>query len=157
MGPVERFFASFLNRFTIKGKLRLGFFLIPLFTLALGYTGYVGMVRVRYATQYQAYLTRLSSLTFEVVYREGTLFSHYQSQVLDEVNRTIKNLLAQKPQKESKGFIDRIFSITAFVPRDLRSRDEGLWQYIKDLVIKTATINQYLQERWKRGGAVDQV
>ncbi len=157
MGPIEGFFTSILNRLTIKGKLRLGFFLIPLLTVVLGYTGYVGMVRVKYATQHQAKLTQLTYLTFNLVHREESLLSHYQAQTLKDVNEIIEDLLKEEPQKHRLSLMEKIIYYTALMPREIKTGTQRIWNYIKDLILKVTSMNQFLEKRWKRDGPVDRV
>ena len=157
MGPIERFFTSILDRFTIKGKLRLGFFLIPLLTAALGYTGYVGMVRVKYATQHQAKLIQLTYLTFNLAHKEESLFSNYQVQTLRQVNEIIEDLLSRTPENNKPTLEEKFFYYTALMPQEIKKGTIQIWNYIKDLTLKITSMNQLLSERWKRGGAVDQV
>ena len=157
MGPIERSFTSILNRLTIKGKLRLGFFLIPLLTVALGYTGYVGMVRVKFATQHQARLTQLTYLTFNLVHKEESLLSHYQPQTLRDINEIITYLLKEEPQKHRLSLTEKVIYYTALMPREIKTGTQRIWNYIKDLILKVTSMNQLLEKRWKRDGAVDRV
>ncbi len=154
---MENFFTSLLNRLTIKKKLHLGFFLISFLTFALGYTGYVGMVKVKYATLYQARLTALTYLTLNLVHEEEALFSNYQTSSLDRVNKVIREIFIKERKDKALSAKEKFYYYTALMPREIKMGTESVWQYMKDLILKITSINQLLKKRWERGGAVDQV
>jgi len=154
---MERFFTSILNRFSIKGKLRLGFTLISLLTFALGYTGYVGMIKVKYATQYQARLTELTYLVLNLVHEEETLFTNYKASSQDRVNKIIQELLNKETKGKGLSLVEKFYYYTALMPKEIKMGTESIWQYMKDLILKITSMNQLLKKRWERDGAVDQV
>ncbi len=154
---MEKFFTSILNSFSIKGKLRLGFILISFLTFALGYTGYVGMVKVKYATQYQARLTELTFLTLNLVHEEETLLTNYNTNSQDRISRIIQELLSKETKERTLSIVEKFYYYTALMPKEIKMGTESIWHYMKNLVLKITSMNQLLKKRWERNGAVDQV
>ena len=154
---MKRFFLFFDRHFSLKRKMWLGFSLIILLTAALGYVGYWGMVRVKYATEYQMDLSHLIFRVMDLTEKENSLLAEYSTERRREIGDIIQSMLAQETGEQKMSFGEKIFYYTTFTPKEMKLSNAEIWSRVRDLMLKMVSINQLLDRRWAKDGPLARI
>jgi hypothetical protein len=135
----------------IVTKIRLGFVTIIFLALLLAYTGFLGVMRVKYAFYHARNLSTILYDVFLVTHSED-LYLLTKDKKYQENVRRISTYLSSALEEISKPYsdINRFMYFFSLAPGIMRQSVEYYSKFIRELVSKANTVNQKLHLLWER-------
>ena len=127
----------------IVTKVRIGFVITIFLSFMLAYTGFLGIVRVKYAFQYTKKLSNILYHTFFMTYNEDmfllTRNRRYSDKVMNGVSKLVYELNSLSAQPSLN---DRLFYIIALKPSIMEKNVLYYSNLVKELVSRVLSINR---------------